>query len=89
MRAIRLWTPILSVLMVLATSWPAAGQSLLGGALSLNDALDQAVMKHLQVVGPPTILIIGPDGREYRAQGTTGEVSANVFLDRLAQARES
>lgn len=62
---------------------------LLRADVTANDALDQALMKHLQVVGPPTILIIGPDGREYRAQRTTGEVSANVFLDRLAQARES
>ena len=62
---------------------------LLRADVTANDALDQALMKHLQVVGPPTILIIGPDGREYRAQRTTGEVSANVFLGRLAQARES
>lgn len=62
---------------------------LLRADVTANDTLDQALMKHLQVVGPPTILIIGPDGREYRAQRTTGEVSANVFLDRLVQARES
>jgi thiol:disulfide interchange protein DsbD len=46
-------------------------------------------MKHLEVVGPPTILIIGPDGQEYRTQRTTGEVSAEVFLQRLTQARQS
>jgi len=61
---------------------------LLRADVTANDALDQALMTHLQVVGPPTILIIGPDGREYRAQRTTGEVSAAVFLDRLAMARE-
>lgn len=54
-----------------------------------NDALDQALMKHLEVIGPPTILILGPDGQEYRAQRTTGEVSAEVFLERLGLARQS
>lgn len=57
--------------------------------VTANDALDQALMHHFRVVGPPTILIIGPDGREYRAQRTTGEVSADAFLDRLAQAHKS
>ena len=46
-------------------------------------------MQHLRVIGPPTILIIGPDGTEYRSQRTTGEVSAEVFLNRLDQARQS
>lgn len=54
-----------------------------------NDALDQALMRHLEVIGPPTILILGPDGQEYRAQRTTGEVSAEVFLERLGAARQS
>ncbi|WP_029652384.1 protein-disulfide reductase DsbD [Marinobacter daepoensis] len=54
-----------------------------------NDALDQALMRHLEVIGPPTILILGPDGQEYRAQRTTGEVSAEVFLERLGVARQS
>lgn len=57
--------------------------------VTANDAVDQELMSELQVVGPPTILIIGPDGQEYRAQRTTGEVSAQRFLERLAAARQS
>lgn len=62
---------------------------LLRADVTANDALDQELMQHLQVIGPPTILIIGPDGTEYRSQRTTGEVSADVFLNRLNQARQS
>lgn len=62
---------------------------LLRADVTANDSLDQELMKHLGVVGPPTILIIGPDGQEYREQRTTGEVSAEVFLERLTQARQS
>ncbi|MCE0760858.1 protein-disulfide reductase DsbD [Marinobacter sp. G11] len=66
-----------------------ADMQLLRADVTDNDKLDQELMKHLRVIGPPTILIIGPDGTEYRAQRTTGEVSAEVFLNRLDQARQS
>lgn len=62
---------------------------LLRADVTANDALDQELMRELNVVGPPTILIVGPDGKERRAQRTTGEVSAKMFHDRLVQARES
>ncbi|MBA4501314.1 protein-disulfide reductase DsbD [Marinobacterium marinum] len=54
-----------------------------------NDVIDQALMRKLQIIGPPTLLIYGPDGREYRAQRTIGEISANDFLQRLNDARSS
>ncbi|WP_197911801.1 protein-disulfide reductase DsbD [Kineobactrum salinum] len=62
---------------------------LLRADVTANDALDRELMRELSVVGPPTILIVGPDGQERRPQRTTGEVSAQKFLDRLARARES
>jgi len=62
---------------------------LLQADVTANDAVDQELMRELQVVGPPTILIIGPDGQEYRAQRTIGEVSPEQFLERLAAARQS
>jgi len=62
---------------------------LLQADVTANDKIDQELMRELQVVGPPTILIIGPDGQEYRAQRTIGEVSAEQFLKRLAAARQS
>ena len=61
---------------------------LLQADVTANDKVDQELMRELQVVGPPTILIIGPDGQEYRAQRTIGEVSAEQFLERLAAARQ-
>lgn len=61
---------------------------LLRADVTANDKLDQELMGELQVIGPPTILIIGPEGQEYRAQRTTGEVSSKHFLDRLTDARK-
>lgn len=66
-----------------------ADMQLLRADVTVNDATDQALMNELQVVGPPTILIYGPDGKEYRAQRTIGEISADEFLQRLNQAQSS
>lgn len=53
--------------------------------VTANDAVDQELMKTWQVVGPPTLMLIGPDGREARALRTVGEISADQFLERLEQ----
>lgn len=66
-----------------------ADMQLLRADVTVNDQQDQELMRELRILGPPTILIIGPDGQEYRAQRTTGEVSAKQFLDRLEAARQS
>lgn len=66
-----------------------ADMQLLQADVTRNDAIDQALMRQLQVVGPPTILLFGPDGKEYRAQRTVGEISAEAFLDRLESAHSS
>lgn len=55
--------------------------------VTANDATDQALMRAWQVVGPPTLLLIGPDGRERRALRTTGEIGPAQFLERLERAR--
>lgn len=57
--------------------------------VTANDAEDQALMRSLGVQGPPTLLFIGPDGRERRAQRSVGETSASEFLERLSAARSS
>lgn len=54
--------------------------------VTANDATDQALMRAWQVVGPPTLLLIGPDGRERRAFRTTGEITPQRFLARLRGA---
>jgi thiol:disulfide interchange protein DsbD len=51
-----------------------------------NDATDQALLKRWGVMGPPTILLVGPDGVERRDLRTVGEIDARAFLDRLNSA---
>lgn len=55
--------------------------------VTADDATDQALMRAWRVVGPPTLLLIGPDGRERRALRTTGEIAPDAFLARLRSAR--
>jgi thiol:disulfide interchange protein DsbD len=54
--------------------------------VTANDATDQALMRAWQVIGPPTLLLIGPDGRERRALRTTGEIAPKAFFERLQRA---
>ena len=51
-----------------------------------NDAEDQALLRHWQVQGPPTLILVGPDGQERRAQRVVGEIHAGGFLERLDAA---
>jgi len=51
-----------------------------------NDEEDQALLKRWQVQGPPTMILIGPDGEERRAQRVVGEINADGFLGRLDSA---
>ncbi|WIX32595.1 protein-disulfide reductase DsbD [Salinicola sp. JS01] len=53
------------------------------------DAEDQAIMQHFGVVGPPTLMWFGPDGREQRSARIIGELDAEAFLDRYTQARQN
>lgn len=54
--------------------------------VTANDATDRALMRAWQVAGPPTLLLIGPDGRERRELRTVGEIDAEAFLERLRAA---
>lgn len=51
-----------------------------------HDATDQALLKHWGVVGPPTLILVGPDGTERRDLRVVGEIGARAFLERLDQA---
>ncbi|MBZ9559106.1 protein-disulfide reductase DsbD [Halomonas coralii] len=53
------------------------------------DDADQAIMQHFGVVGPPTLMWFGPDGQEQRGARIIGELDAEAFIDRYAQARQS
>lgn len=71
-----------------------AVQAALGSAQLLrpdvtdNDADDRALMQRYGIIGPPTLLLIGPDGEERRAQRIIGEVDAAGFLARWQAATE-
>ncbi|WP_077528745.1 protein-disulfide reductase DsbD [Vreelandella utahensis] len=61
-----------------------ADVQLLQADVTANDSTDQALMDELKVVGPPTIMLIGPDGQERRGYRVTGEISSEAFLERLS-----
>ncbi len=65
-----------------------ADMRLLQADVTLNTAEQQQLMKDLQIMGPPTILFIDPQGTEQRTQRITGEVSANEFLQHLTSAQK-
>ena len=46
------------------------------------------LLNRYQIMGPPTLLFIGPDGIERRTQRITGEVDAIQFLDRWNETME-
>ena len=56
--------------------------------VTANNADDRALMRTHQILGPPTMLLIGPDGKERRAERIIGELSADDFLARLARAKQ-
>ncbi|KAA0019542.1 protein-disulfide reductase DsbD [Salinicola corii] len=53
------------------------------------DTEDQAIMQRFGIVGPPTLMWFGPGGQEQRGARIIGELDAEAFLDRYAQARRS
>lgn len=54
--------------------------------VTLNDATDRALLKHWGVMGPPTLILVGPDGTERRDLRIVGEINATEFLNRLNKA---
>ncbi|WNK20855.1 protein-disulfide reductase DsbD [Halomonas piscis] len=54
-----------------------------------NDADDRELMQAFNIIGPPTLLLIGPDGEERRAARIVGELGPDEFLQRLSQAQGS
>lgn len=53
------------------------------------DDESKAIMAKYNIMGPPTLLFIGPEGEERRAQRIVGELSAKEFLTQLMKAKES
>ncbi|SFU70488.1 protein-disulfide reductase DsbD [Halomonas korlensis] len=51
-----------------------------------NSANDREIMKAFGILGPPTIMLFGPDGEERRGQRIIGELNAEEFLANLEHA---
>lgn len=51
-----------------------------------GDATDQELLKHWSVMGPPTLILVGPDGKERRDLRVVGDVNVREFLERLNTA---
>lgn len=54
-----------------------------------DNAATRRLMKHFNVVGPPTIIFIAPDGREQRSARVVGELGADAFLRHWRRAHQS
>lgn len=53
-----------------------------------SNSASRELMERFKVLGPPTLLWIGPDGEERRTQRITGAVSAEQFLQAWTTTRE-
>ncbi|MCH8543362.1 MAG: protein-disulfide reductase DsbD [Alcanivorax sp.] len=63
------------------------GAVLLRPDVTANDQAARALMRRYSIIGPPALLIIGPDGQERRGQRVIGGISASEFLERWHTAR--
>jgi thiol:disulfide interchange protein DsbD len=54
--------------------------------VTANDAIDQELMKHFGIVGPPTIAFYGTDGVERRQYRVVGYMKAEEFAPLVARA---
>jgi thiol:disulfide interchange protein DsbD len=52
-----------------------------------DDAASRQLLREFNILGPPTILFISPDGTEQRAARVVGELSADDFLGHWRRAR--
>ncbi|MGH8285664.1 MAG: thioredoxin fold domain-containing protein, partial [Steroidobacteraceae bacterium] len=62
---------------------------LLRADVTANDALDQALLKHFGIFGPPTIAFYGPDGIERRNFRVVGYMKAAEFATLARQALDA
>ncbi|MBU2283010.1 MAG: protein-disulfide reductase DsbD, partial [Gammaproteobacteria bacterium] len=56
------------------------GVRMLRPDVTQTNSASRELLGRYQVMGPPTLLLIGPDGAERRSQRITGEVDAGQFL---------
>lgn len=61
---------------------------LLRADVTANDDLDQALLAHFGLFGPPAIIFYGPDGNEQRGRRLIGFEKAEPFAARVAGAAD-
>ncbi|RYF15658.1 MAG: protein-disulfide reductase DsbD [Comamonadaceae bacterium] len=59
------------------------GVLLLRADVTRSDAAQRAFMQRHQVMGPPTLMLFGPQGQERREQRLVGEFAPDALLERL------
>jgi thiol:disulfide interchange protein DsbD len=59
---------------------------LLQADVTANDEVDQALLQHFGILGPPTIVFFGADGRERPEYRVVGFKKADEFRPHIAQA---
>ena len=64
----------------------AAGALLLQANVTANDGADKALLQHFRLLGPPSILFFGPDGKERRAFRVVGYMGPEQFRTHLEKA---
>ncbi len=64
------------------------GVRLLRPDVTTNSSESRQLLSRYEIHGPPTLLWIGPDGRERRANRITGEVNADEFLQKWLTTKE-
>jgi thiol:disulfide interchange protein DsbD len=62
---------------------------LLRADVTANDAADQALLKHLGIIGPPTIAFYGVDGEERANYRVVGYMKADAFASHAKEALQS
>ncbi|WP_395489719.1 protein-disulfide reductase DsbD [Cedecea davisae] len=65
-----------------------SGTVLLQANVTANNAADKALLKHLQVLGLPTILFFDTNGKEQPADRVTGFMDAKAFSEHLHNRRQ-
>ena len=64
-----------------------AGVRLLQADVTAYDADDQALLKKLGLIGPPSILFFGPDGNERKIFRLVGFMKAEFFQKHIEQLK--
>ena len=62
------------------------GVVLLQADVTPNDAKDTELYKHFGIIGPPSIMFFGTDGKEHRNYRVVGYMPADQFSEHVNRA---